>query len=235
MSQRLDRKTVFVAGGTGGLGRAVALAFLREGATVHVSFRSEAEFSALSQAASSSASSLHGHRADLTSDQQAADLLRAIGPLDILVNTIGAYTGGAPLWETSLDVFDRMISLNLRAGFVLLRNAVPAMLARRSGVIVNVSSRAAVDHAAGAAAYAASKSAAVAMADSLAADLRGTGVRVNTILPSIIDTEANRQAMPGADFPKWPKPDDIAAVVLFLCSDEAKLIHGASVPVYGAD
>jgi NAD(P)-dependent dehydrogenase (short-subunit alcohol dehydrogenase family) len=98
---------------------------------------------------------------------------------------------------------------------------------------VNVASRAAVDHEAGAAAYAASKAAAVAMIDSLAADLRGRGVRVNSILPSIIDTEINRKAMPGADFAKWPKPEDIAKVILFLCSDDAKVIHGAAIPVYG--
>jgi len=69
--------------------------------------------------------------------------------------------------------------------------------------------------------------------DSLAADLNGTGVRVNSVLPSIIDTEANRKAMPGVDFAQWPKPEDIARVILFLCSDDAKLIHGAAVPVYG--
>ena len=90
-----------------------------------------------------------------------------------------------------------------------------------------------MDHGAGAAAYAASKAAAVALMDSLAAEVKGTGVRVNSILPSIIDTEANRKAMPGADFAKWPKPQEIARVILFLCSDDARVIHGAAVPVYG--
>jgi NAD(P)-dependent dehydrogenase (short-subunit alcohol dehydrogenase family) len=90
-----------------------------------------------------------------------------------------------------------------------------------------------VNHAAGAAAYVASKAAAVAMIDSLAGDLKATSVRANSVLPSIIDTPANRAAMPKADFSKWPKPEEIADVVLFLCSDDAKLIHGAAVPVYG--
>lgn len=99
--------------------------------------------------------------------------------------------------------------------------------------MVNVASKAAFEHAAGAAAYVASKAAAVAMIDSLAADLKGSGVRVNSILPSIIDTEANRKAMPNADFSSWPKPEDIARVILFLCSDDAELIQGAAVPVYG--
>jgi NAD(P)-dependent dehydrogenase (short-subunit alcohol dehydrogenase family) len=107
------------------------------------------------------------------------------------------------------------------------------MLRQKRGAIVNVAAKASYDHAAGAAAYAASKAAALAMIDSLAADTKGTGVRVNTILPSIIDTEANRNAMPDADFTNWPKPEDIASVILFLCSDDAKVIHGAAIPVFG--
>jgi len=126
-----------------------------------------------------------------------------------------------------------MLALNLRSGYALFRAVAPAMLKQQRGAIVNIASKAAFDHAAGAAAYAASKAAAVAMVDSLAADLKGTGVRVNSILPSIIDTLANRKAMPKADFAQWPKPEDIARVILFLCSDDAKLIHGAAVPVYG--
>ncbi len=144
------------------------------------------------------------------------------------MNTVGGYAGGVNLWELDPKVFDQMLALNVRSGYTLSRAVVPAMLKQRRGAIVNVASKAAVDHAAGAAAYAASKAAAVAMMDSLAAEVKGTGVRVNSILPSIIDTEANRKAMPGADFAKWPKPEDIARVILFLCSDEAKLIHGAA-------
>jgi NAD(P)-dependent dehydrogenase (short-subunit alcohol dehydrogenase family) len=149
------------------------------------------------------------------------------------VNAVGGYAGGVPLWRLESKVFDQMLALNLRSGYVLSRAVVPPMLEQKSGVIVNVASISAFDHAGGAAAYVASKAAAVAMMDSLAADLKGTGVRVNSILPSIIDTELNRKAMPNADFNAWPKPEDIARVVLFLCSDDAKLIHGAAVPVYG--
>jgi NAD(P)-dependent dehydrogenase (short-subunit alcohol dehydrogenase family) len=126
-----------------------------------------------------------------------------------------------------------MLALNFRSGLILSRAVVPAMVRQKRGAIVNLASKAAVDHAAGAAAYAASKAAALATMDSLAADLKGTGVRVNSILPSVIDTEVNRKAMPNADFAKWPKPQDIARVILFLCSDDAKVIHGAAVPVYG--
>ena len=126
-----------------------------------------------------------------------------------------------------------MFSLNLNAGYALARAVVPAMLKQQSGAIVSIAARAALDHAAGAAAYAASKAAALAMFDCLAQDVKGRGIRVNSVLPSIIDTEANRRAMPSAEFSKWPKPDEIAQVILFLCSDEAALIHGAAIPVYG--
>jgi NAD(P)-dependent dehydrogenase (short-subunit alcohol dehydrogenase family) len=155
------------------------------------------------------------------------------GRLDVLINTVGGYAGGVRLWELDAKVFEQMLALNLRSGFVLCRAVVPVMLKQSYGSIINVASKAAFDHAAGAAAYAASKAAAIAMMDSLAADLKGTGVRVNSIVPSVIDTEANRKAMPKADFAKWPKPEDIARVILFLCGDDAKVVHGASIPVYG--
>jgi len=238
MADRFNSRVVLVAGGTGGLGQAVALAFLNESATVFVTYRSEDEFAALQRASSQSSTHLRGHRVDVTNEAEVSRLVEEIvsvgGRFDVMVNSIGAYAGGSPLWRTSPDVFDRMLSLNVRSGYVLSRVVVPVMLKQGAGSIVNVSSRAAFDHAAGAAAYTASKAAALAMIDSLAADLKGTGVRANTVLPSIIDTPANRGAMPGADFGSWPKPEDIARVILFLCSDDARLIHGAAIPVYGA-
>lgn len=202
-----------------------------------VTYRSPEEFTALKTQAGSQSSSLEGYPLDVTNEaavrEFAAGIVTKHGRIDVLVNAVGAYAGGTSLWETDPKVFEQMLALNLRSGFVLCRAVVPAMLKRGTGTIVNVASRAAVDHAAGAAAYAASKAAAVAMIDSLAADLKGTGVRANSVLPSIIDTEANRKAMPNADFNQWPKPEEIASVILFLCSDDARLINGAAVPVYG--
>ena len=236
MASRFAGKSVLVAGGTGALGRAIALAFLDESADVVVTYRRHEEFVALNQAGGIG-SSLKGHQVDVTDEASvsrlAGELLRSRGRVDLLVNAVGGYAGGKPLWETDSKTFDQMLALNLRSGFVLCRAIVPLMLQQGSGAIVNVSSRMAFDHAAGAAAYAASKAAAVAMIDSLAADLKGTGIRVNSVLPSIIDTEANRNAMLKADFTKWPKPEQIARVILFLCSEEAELIHGAALPVYG--
>lgn len=230
-------RVVLVAGGTGGLGRAVALAFLGDGAKVAVTYRGAAEFDALKRSAGEDASRLSGHSADVTDDTAVRALVEELvarhGRLDALVNAVGGYAGGAKLWEMDAKTLDQMLLLNLRSGYVLARAAVPVMLKQGHGAIVNVASRSALVHGPGESAYAASKAAAVALIDSLAADLKGTGVRANSILPSIIDTEANRKAMPRADFSKWPRPEEIARVVLFLCGDDAKLIHGAAVPVYG--
>lgn len=238
MTADYSGKVILVAGGTGGLGRAVSLAFLESGAHVAVTWRHENEFAALQRDAGESTNRLAGFDVDVTDARQTADLANRIvaklGRLDVLVNTVGGYAGGIPLWELQPEVLERMLSLNLRAGYALAKAAVPHMLASKSGAIVNVAAKAAWDHAAGASAYAATKAAALAMMDSLAADLLGSGVRVNSILPSIIDTAANRAAMPNSDFSKWPKPEDIAKVVLFLASDAARVIHGASIPVFGS-
>lgn len=237
MAVRFSGKVALVAGGTGGLGRFTSLAFLEEGAEVVVTYRKEDEFAALRKVAGEHAARLEGRSVDATKEAAVQALVDGIaashGHLDILVNTIGGYAGGTPLWELETKTYEQMFALNLHAGYLLARAAVPVMLRQARGAIVNVGAKAALDHAAGAAAYAASKAAAVALIDSLAADVIGKGVRVNTILPSIIDTEANRRAMPKGDFAKWPKPEDIARVILFLCSDEARVVHGAAIPVYG--
>jgi NAD(P)-dependent dehydrogenase (short-subunit alcohol dehydrogenase family) len=238
MPSKFQGKVVLVAGGTGGLGRAVSLAFLAESAVVVTTYRSADEFATLTQVTAGT-STLQGHAVDVTDVAAVEQVIKEIvahnGRVDVLINAVGAYAGGSALWQTDPAVFDQMWNLNVRSGFLLARAVAPIMLKQRSGAIVSVSSRAAVDHAAGAAAYAASKAASTAMFDSLAADLKGTGVRVNSVLPSIIDTQGNRKAMPNADFAKWPKPEEIANVILFLCSEKAKLIHGASIPVYGTE
>jgi NAD(P)-dependent dehydrogenase (short-subunit alcohol dehydrogenase family) len=234
---RFSNKVVLVAGGTGGLGRAVSLAFLEEDAKVVVTYRQQKEFDALKSEAGAHGSAIEGHQVDVTDEtavrQLLAKLLAGHGRLDALVNVVGAYAGGVNLWDLETKVFDQMLALNLRSGYALSRAAIPVMLKQKYGAIVNVASKAALDHWPGAAAYSASKAAALALMDSLAAEVKGTGLRVNSILPSIIDTEVNRKAIPGADFAKWPEPREIARVILFLCSDDARVIHGAAVPVYG--
>ncbi len=230
-------KTAFIAGGTGALGRAVSRAFLEQGATVIVTYRNEREWGELRGVAGTNTPLLAGHQIDVTDELALERLVRMVGAenrqIDMVINTVGGYAGGTDLWQLAPNVFDRMVALNLRSAYLLWRAVLPQMITRRQGQIVQIAAKAAFDHAPGAAAYVATKAAVLAMMDSLAAELKGSGVRVNSVLPSIIDTEANRQAMPTADFSNWPKPEDIARVILFLCSDDAKLIHGAAIPVYG--
>lgn len=237
MSVNFSGKVALVAGGTGGLGKSVSLAFLQAGAKVAVTYRKPEEFAALQGEAGKNAPLLEGHATDVTDEAAVKALVAGIvaqhGSLDALVNTVGGYAGGIKLWELDTKIFDQMLALNLRSGYALVRAAVPAMLKQGHGAIVDVIAKAALDHAAGGAAYSASKAAALAMMDCLAADLKGTGVRANSVLPSIIDTALNRCEMPNAPFDTWPKPEDIASVILFLCSDDAKVIHGVAVPVYG--
>jgi NAD(P)-dependent dehydrogenase (short-subunit alcohol dehydrogenase family) len=231
-------KVALIAGGTGGLGREVTMAFLEAGASVVVTYRLADEFAAVVAAAERfGATPPVGVSVDVTDAQAVekciAEIATKRGRLDILVNTVGGYAGGKSLWEADPATYDRMLQLNLRAGFVLARAVVPRMIQQNRGWIVNIASKAALDHAAGGAVYAASKAGALALFDSLAAEVKPHNINVNSVLPSIIDTAANRGAMPGADFSKWPKPEEIARVILFLCSEEARVIHGAAIPVYG--
>ena len=238
MTQRLSQGAVLVAGGTGELGRAVSRAFLDEGAVVIVTYRKQEELDALLKDAAANSARLEGQRVDVTDETAMIELVRGIvakhSRLAAVINTVGGYAGGVKLWESETRTLESMLALNLRSGFALAKAAIPVMLGQRYGSFVNVAAKAAIEHPAGAAAYAASKAAALAMMDSLAAELMGTGVRVNSVLPSIIDTEANRRAMPKADSSKWPKPAEIARVIRFLCSEDAAVVHGASIPVYGA-
>ncbi len=235
MVARFAGKTIVVAGGTGALGSAISQAFVREGATVVATFRAAAEYQSLSEALGANKTKLEGEQVDVTNESEVRRLIDSVlerhSRIDGLVNAVGGYAGGMKLWELDMSVLERMLALNLRPLYVLARIIVPVFVRQGYGSIVNVVARAAIDHPAGASAYAASKAGCLAMADSLAAELIGTGVRVNSILPRIIDTPANRRAMPTADFAKWPKPEAIAELILFLCSDTTKVMHGTAIPV----
>ena len=234
---RFSDQVVLVAGGTGALGRAVALAFLAEGARVAVTSRRPEEIETVAAEAGEARGRLLGLAGDVADPavavRLAADLVAAEGRIDALVNAVGGWAGGKRLWETEPDTVHRMLAMNLLAGYALARAVVPHMIRRGRGTIVEVGSKAAFGASPGDAAYAASKAGAVALFASLAEEVKEHGVNVNSVLPSVIDTEANRRAMPGADFSRWPKPAEIARVILFLCSGEAGAVQGACVPVYG--
>src|ERR1700733_12198017 len=189
---RFTGKIALVAGGTGALGRAVTLALLRADADVTVTWQHESELTTLNGEAGAHIAKLQARRVDISDaaavDRLVDEIVAAKGRLDILINTAGGFEGGAKMGDTDPAALDRMMALNLRPGFLLARAAAKAMLRQGTGAIVNVLAKAALDHPAGLAAYSASKAAALAMMGSLAEDLKGTGIRANSVLPSIIDT-----------------------------------------------
>ncbi|MFZ0821501.1 MAG: SDR family oxidoreductase [Candidatus Acidiferrales bacterium] len=231
-----DTRTVVVAGGTGALGGSVARAFLAAGYRVVVTSRRQEEIDELAANVGKNPQ-LSGVVLDATEEAAAgkfiADTESKFGSVDAVVITVGGYAGGKKLWEADVATYEQMLNLNLRAAFVMARAALPGMIKRNRGALVNIASKAAYDRSAGAALYSASKAGVLALFNSLAEEVKPYNINVNSIVPSIMDTPANRRAMPKADFNMWPKTDDIAKVIVFLCSEAARVIHGAAVPVYG--
>jgi NAD(P)-dependent dehydrogenase (short-subunit alcohol dehydrogenase family) len=154
-------------------------------------------------------------------------------PLRAVINLVGGYASAGLVHETPLADFERMLALNLRPTYLVTAAALPHLSAAGGGSVVCVSSRAAVAPFAGAAGYVTAKAAVVAFANAVAVEYRDAGVRCNTVLPSVIDTPANRTAQPAADHARWVRPEEIAAVIRFLADDVSAPVSGASVPVYG--
>lgn len=218
-----------ITGAAGGLGRAVVNQFLAQGATV---------WAVLAPGEGDPfQGSVRTLQADLTEPAAAETLVRSVldaaGRLDVLVHLVGGFRGGEPVDKTPLDTWRRMFALNLDAAFYVIRAALPPMRLARSGRILAIGTRTAVDPVANLSAYNASKAALVSLIRTLALELKDSGVTANIVLPSVIDTPANRAANPQADFSRWVKPESIAALLAFLASDAAAEINGAVLPIYG--
>jgi NAD(P)-dependent dehydrogenase (short-subunit alcohol dehydrogenase family) len=234
----LEGKVAIVTGGTGALGSAVVQTLLDAGATVWVPYINPSDFDHLRQRLGAPASSrLDGALLDLTDEtavQQAySQVASAHGGIDILVNVAGGFAGGEPVHRTSWTLWQQQLDINLKTAVISCAAAVPHMLARGGGAIVNVSSRTATQSARNVAAYGAAKRAILQLTEALAAELRDSNITANAILPSVIDTPANRAADPNADHSRWVAPEAIARVVLFLVGPDARIISGAAIPVYG--
>lgn len=228
----MDR-TAIVTGGTGGLGSAVTRAFLDAGWRVVVPWVAEGELERLGEH-----DRLELVRADLFDAGSVAEVVRlgagdAAAPLRAVVNLVGGFAEGGRVHETPIEDFEAQLRLNLRPAYLVTAAALPHLLQAHDGAIVCVSTRAALRPFPGAAGYICSKAAVLAFVDALAAEYRRDGVRANAILPSVIDTPANRAANPSGSFDTWVRPDEIAGVIRFLCSDASSPTSGAHVPVYG--
>jgi NAD(P)-dependent dehydrogenase (short-subunit alcohol dehydrogenase family) len=231
-------RVVVVTGAAGNLGSVTARAFGDAGARLVLVDRSPDRLAGLFPDLADSADHLLASPVDLTDAESVGamvdDALARFGRIDVLANTAGGYRAGTPVHETPLSMWDFMLNLNARTVLVASSAIIPAMLQQRQGKIVSVAARAALKGGAKAGAYSASKSAVVRLTESMAAELRGSGITVNCILPGTIDTPQNRQAMPRADHSRWVPPDALADVILFLASYAARAMTGAAVPVYGA-
>jgi NAD(P)-dependent dehydrogenase (short-subunit alcohol dehydrogenase family) len=234
----LNDKVVLISGATGALGSAVTHEFAQTGARLVLTARSEQKLERLTAEAGCAAERTLTIAADITQSHGVRDLVDAavahFGRVDVLLNTAGGWVGGEPVAETPVEKWDHMLGLNLRAAFLLSRAILPLMLEAGWGRIVHVSSKTAVTPGAKRAAYAVSKMGLITLTEVIAAEVKGTGVTANVILPSVIDTPANRASMPKADPRKWVPPERIAATMRFLCSDAAGSINGARIPIYGA-
>jgi NAD(P)-dependent dehydrogenase (short-subunit alcohol dehydrogenase family) len=226
-------RTALVTGGTGGLGAAVVGRFLDDGWRVVVPWIVERELERVQPR-----ERLELVEADLfEADAVAAVVARAAGdtaaPLRAVVNLVGGYAQGARVAEAPIEGFEAQLRLNLRPTYLVTQAALPHLVTAGGGAIVCVGSRAALQPFAGAAGYVTAKAAVIAFAQAVAVEYRDEGVRCNAILPSVIDTAANRAAMPNADFARWVAPAQLAGVIAHLCADDGSAVSGAAIPVYG--
>ena len=232
-----QNRNVLITGGTGILGSAVTKAYLTQGATVAVTYLFEEEVDRFKQDNPELSEDVTFLFADVTVEAEVqktvAEFISKFGSLDVLVNIVGGFIGGIPAADLEEDRWDFMMNLNLKSVFLCCKTAIPHMTARGYGKIINVSARAGLKGEAGLSAYCVSKGGVRTLTESLAAEVMDSGVNVNAIMPSIMDTPTNRESMPDEDHDRWVAPADVAKVICFLTSDDASIINGAAIPVYG--
>jgi len=232
-----QNRNVLITGGTGFLGSTVTKAFLAHGDTVAVTylFDNEVErFKQYNPELSEKVAFIYANVTDESDVQKTLQtFLSQFGHLDILVNIVGGFVGGIPTTELEEDRWDFMMDLNLKSVFLCCKTAIPHMTERGYGKIVNISARAGLKGEAGLSAYCVSKGGVRTLTEALAAEVMDSGINVNCIMPSIMDTPMNREAMPDEDHSRWVKTDDVAKVICFLTSDNSAIINGAAIPVYG--
>jgi NAD(P)-dependent dehydrogenase (short-subunit alcohol dehydrogenase family) len=226
-------RTAIVTGGTGGLGAAVTERLLGDGWRVVVPWVLERELERVQRT-----EGLELIEADLFEQAAVQRVVEVASskrqaPLEGVVNLVGGFASGGRVHETPLEEFERQFRLNLRPTYLVTQAALADMLETGGGAIVCVGTRAALQPFSGAAGYISSKAAVIAFAQAVAAEYKNDGIRCNAILPSVIDTPANRATMPDADHDKWVKPAEIAGVIGHLLSEDSKPTSGAAIPVYG--
>ena len=224
----LSGRTIMVLGGRGALGRAVVARLRADGASV---VAADARPPGDDSAADSD--SLRHVTVDVLDEGSVSAALADLPAPLAVVNVVGGYAPPQAVPDLDISVLRQQFELNLVTAAIVTKYAMPLLAAQGGGAVVHTSSRVAVQNGENGFSYSVTKLGVVRLVEAAAAEGRKTGVRVNCILPSIIDTPANRAALPDADHDRWPKPDQLAAVLSFLVSDDAALISGAAIPVYG--
>lgn len=231
---KLIDRVAIITGGTGALGRAVVSEFLEEGAKVVCTYIVDEELKGLFSTIRNQ--NLLLIKSDVTKEKQVAKLiqktLERLKRIDILINIVGGFVY-SKIQDTDEKTWDRMMNMNLKSTFLCSKAVLPHMIKQNYGKIINISSRPALKGSAGVGAYSASKAGVLNLTETIADEVKDYDINVNAILPSTIDTSANRRGMPKADFSKWVKPEEISRVMVFLVSDDSKPINGAGISVYG--
>lgn len=229
-----SKKVVLITGGTGALGKPVVEGFVSANAASIVTYINDKEV----ENTKTKIGNLELVKADITNEDQVRGLVSHVvqkhSRIDVLVNVVGGFIGGKKVLELEESEWDKMMNLNLKSAFLISKHVLPVMVHAKHGKMVHISSRTGLKSSGYDSAYAASKAGLIRLIESISEEVKEYRINVNCILPSIIDTDANRKAMPNSSFGKWVKTGDLANLVLFLCTDEAKVITGAAIPAYGS-
>jgi len=236
MAQELKNFNIIITGGTGELGQIVIQEFIKDGASVFTNFRNQSRFSEL-ESALNSGNKLVGYKADLTKEADVdsffTEYKNNFNRLDIFLHIMGGFWMGAELAETSLEKWKYMIDLNLNSTFLCTREAFRIMKTQCSGKIFTIAAKSAEEFPPRMGAYVISKSGVLSLTRILANEGKQYNIQANSILPSIIDTEANRKGMPDADFSEWVSPKAIARLLVQLSKPESQAISHSTIKVYG--
>ncbi len=235
----MSQKTIIITGVSGSLGTAVLKKLLPLQHKLVLIARKTEKLSKLMESQNYPAENYLIFSGDITSDQSIRELftktVEKFKHIDVLIHIAGTYLGGKPIYKSEPQMWDDLFNLNAKSFFLLIKTIVPSMIDHGSGIIVSIGSKNALELSPNSGIYAASKAVTVKLTQTLAKELIDKNIRVNCVLPSIIDTKANRDMMPDNDFSNWVKPESIADVIQFLISDEAKDITGTTIPVYGKE
>lgn len=234
MSEDFKEKVAVVTGGTGALGKVVVQKFFDAGAKVTITYLIDQELNFFPQQLKNTTDRIHIIKSDVAREEDANVFKRTaqkFGSVDFLANIAGGYLGKTPIVELQLKDWERMFSMNLTSAFLCSREALKMMVRKNFGRIVNIYAMPGLFPSAGRGAYAISKAGVAVLTKIIADEVKGTGITANAIAPSIIATEANIKASPGENYSRWVKPEEVAELIMYLCSESGKSINGAVIKI----